>query len=51
MANWNDPQPRQTGFGASPSLNGEAVTRSTYDMGLRRHMLSIYNYMASGDLL
>ncbi|AZI36809.1 hypothetical protein NT2_05_04110 [Caenibius tardaugens NBRC 16725] len=51
MANWNDPQPRQTGFGASPSLNGEAVTRSTYDMGLRRHMLSIYNYMASGVLL
>ena len=51
MANWNDPQPRQTGFGASPSLNGEAIARSTYDMGLRRHMLSIYNYMASGVLL
>ncbi|OCC25641.1 hypothetical protein MB02_00410 [Croceicoccus estronivorus] len=51
MANWNDPQPRQTGFGASPSLNGEAIGRATYDMGLRRHMLSIYNYMASGVLL
>lgn len=51
MANWNDPQPRQTGFGASPSLNGEAVNRAAYDMGLRRYMLSIYNYMASGVLL
>ncbi len=51
MANWNDPQPRQTGFGASPSLSGEATGRATYDMGLRRHMLSIYNYMASGVLL
>ena len=51
MANWNDPQPR-SGFGASPSLNGEALGRAaTYDQGLRRHMLSIYNYMASGVLL
>ena len=50
MANWNDPQPR-TGFGASPSLDGRAAGRATYDMGLRRHMLSIYNYMASGVLL
>jgi FtsH-binding integral membrane protein len=49
MANWNDPQPR-TGFGASPSLNGTSVGAST-DAGLRRHMLSIYNYMASGVLL
>ncbi|MFA7594765.1 MAG: Bax inhibitor-1/YccA family protein [Novosphingobium sp.] len=51
MANWNDPRTTQRGFGASPSLNGEAVTRAGYDMGLRRHMLSIYNYMASGVLL
>lgn len=51
MANWNDPQPR-SGFGASPSLNGEAIGRAAaYDQGLRRHMLSIYNYMASGVLL
>ena len=49
MANWNDPQPRP-GFGASPSLSG-AVSGATYDQGLRRHMLSIYNYMASGVLL
>lgn len=50
MANWNDPQPR-TGFGASPSLDGRTAGQVTYDTGLRRHMLSIYNYMASGVLL
>jgi FtsH-binding integral membrane protein len=50
MANWNDPQPR-TGFGASPSLDGRTAGRAAYDTGLRRHMLSIYNYMASGVLL
>ena len=49
MANWNDPQPR-SGFGASPSLDGRTAGRTTYDAGLRRHMLSIYNYMASGVL-
>ena len=52
MANWNDPQPTKTGFGAAPSLNGEVIgSAGTYDMGLRRHMLSIYNYMSSGVLL
>ena len=52
MANWNDPQPPQTGFGASPILNGEVVGKAgTFDQGLRKHMLSIYNYMASGVLL
>jgi len=50
MANWNDPQPR-SGFGASPSLGGRIGARAGYDAGLRRHMLSIYNYMASGVLL
>ena len=50
MANWNDPQPR-TGFGASPSLDGRTAGRTAFDAGLRRHMLSIYNYMASGVLL
>lgn len=49
MANWNDPQPGM-GFGASPSLSATAG-RASYDMGLRRYMLSIYNYMASGVLL
>lgn len=52
MANWNDPQPTQTGFGASPRLDGEVVGgRAGYDEGLRSHMLKIYNYMASGVLL
>jgi hypothetical protein len=52
MANWNDPQPTRTSFGASPSLNGEMVGgRVGYDEGLRSHMLKIYNYMASGVLL
>lgn len=52
MANWNDPQPTKTGFGASPSLNGDVLgTGVTFDAGLRKHMLAIYNYMASGVLL
>jgi FtsH-binding integral membrane protein len=50
MANWNDPQPGM-GFGASPSLDGRTAGQAGFDMGLRRHMLSIYNYMASGVLL
>lgn len=51
MANWNDPQTPRSGFGASPSLGGTTAGRVGYDAGLRRHMLSIYNYMASGVLL
>ncbi len=51
MANWNDPQPTRTGFGASPSLSGASARGEVFDAGLRRHMLSIYNYMASGVLL
>ena len=50
MAQWNDPQPSRTGFGASPSPD-VSRTRVAYDQGLRRYMLSIYNYMASGVLL
>ncbi|MFY7836759.1 MAG: Bax inhibitor-1/YccA family protein [Novosphingobium sp.] len=51
MANWNDPRPTGTGFGASPSLSGIQGRSDVFDAGLRRHMLSIYNYMASGVLL
>lgn len=51
MANWNEPRPDLTGYGASPSLDGRTAGRVGYDMGLRKHMLSIYNYMASGVLL
>ena len=51
MANWNDPQPAgwsPAGFGAAAGLAGRGAA---YDAGLRRYMLSIYNYMASGVLL
>jgi len=49
MAIWNDPQPTRTGFGASTNLGGARA--HVVDAGLRRYMLSIYNYMASGVLL
>jgi FtsH-binding integral membrane protein len=39
------------GFGVSPSQTGDVAGRTTFDAGLRKHMLSIYNYMASGVLL
>jgi len=51
MANWNDDRATQQGFGMSPSQAGNVVDRTTFDAGLRKHMLSIYNYMASGVLL
>src|SRR5690606_25288536 len=51
MADWNDPRATRQGFGASPSLTGDVAGRTTFDAGLRKHMLSIYNYMASGVLL
>jgi FtsH-binding integral membrane protein len=51
MADWNDPRATRQGFGAAPSQTGELAGRTTFDAGLRRHMLSIYNYMASGVLL
>ena len=51
MADWKEPGPRQTGFGAAPQAHGGAVAGTTFDEGLRRHMLSIYNYMTSGILL
>ncbi len=51
MADWNEPGRTQQGFGASPRAAGDLAGRATYDMGLRRHMLSIYNYMTSGVLL
>lgn len=51
MSIWNEPQPGTKGFGASPMLNGQSLAAGALDQGLRRHMLSIYNYMASGVLL
>ena len=53
MADWNDSRGRQgfgrPAFGASPSQAGDV--RTVNDAGLRKHMLSIYNYMTSGVLL
>lgn len=51
MADWKDPRTARTGFGTSPNLTGEVAGREIFDAGLRKHMLSIYNYMASGVLL
>jgi FtsH-binding integral membrane protein len=51
MANWNDPQPTRKGFGVSPELGLAGGATTQVDAGLRRYMLSIYNYMASGILL
>ncbi|WP_420383997.1 Bax inhibitor-1/YccA family protein [Novosphingobium sp.] len=51
MANWNDPRPTPTGFGASAGMSGSWDRSTVQDAGLRRHMLSIYNYMASGVTL
>jgi FtsH-binding integral membrane protein len=51
MADWNDPRATRQGFGAAPSQTGDLAGQTTFDAGLRRHMLSIYNYMASGVLL
>lgn len=51
MADWNDNQRTRQGFGTSPGQTGDVTSATTFDAGLRKHMLSIYNYMASGVLL
>lgn len=51
MADWNDTRQTQTGFGSVPRAGGAVARQATYDMGLRAHMLKIYNYMCSGVLL
>ncbi|MHA6316769.1 Bax inhibitor-1/YccA family protein [Altererythrobacter sp. CAU 1778] len=52
MADWNDPRATRTGFGTVPGQDGRVAPQAAqYDAGLRKHMLSIYNYMASGVLL
>ena len=45
MANWSDPR---IGASQPTTTTGRDVA---YDAGLRSHMLSVYNYMASGVLL
>ena len=49
MADWDD-RTRQ-GFGSVPRAGGDVASRTTFDAGLRKYMLSIYNYMTSGVLL
>ena len=51
MADWNDTRQQQTGFSSVPRAGDAVARRATYDMGLRAHMLKIYNYMSSGVLL
>jgi len=47
MADYNDPRTTTAGLGSVPRAGGQVV----FDAGLRKHMLSIYNYMTSGVLL
>ena len=51
MADWNDTRQQQTGFSSVPRAGDAVARQTTYDTGLRAHMLSIYNYMTSGVLL
>jgi FtsH-binding integral membrane protein len=46
MANWSDPRADAAPYAAQADTRSDA-----YDAGLRSHMLSVYNYMASGVLL
>jgi FtsH-binding integral membrane protein len=50
MADWNDPQSTRSPFGGA-TINGDVIGNAARDEGLRRYMLGIYNYMASGVLL
>ena len=36
MANWNDPQPTKTGFGASPGFTGAVAGREVLAVGAHR---------------
>ena len=49
MADWNDTSRNAQRLGSVPRAGGEVAGR--YDEGLRKYMLSIYNYMASAVLL
>ena len=49
MADWKDTSQSAQRLGSVPRAGGDVAGR--YDEGLRKHMLSIYNYMASGVLL
>lgn len=51
MADWNENKSTGTRFGGEPQYQSNVEAGATFDAGLRKHMLSIYNYMASGVLL
>lgn len=51
MADWNDTSRNAQRMGSVPRAGGDVAGRAGYDEGLRKHMLSIYNYMGSGILL
>lgn len=51
MADWNDPSRSAQRLGSVPRAGGDVAGRVSFDEGLRKHMLSIYNYMTSGILL
>ena len=51
MADWNDTSRNAQRLGSVPRAGGDVAGRVSYDEGLRKHMLSIYNYMTSGVLL
>ena len=53
MANWSDPRVTGASPRAADPLTGVRVptTATARDAGLRKYMLSVYNYMASGVLL
>jgi uncharacterized protein len=51
MADWKDTSRDAQRMGSVPRAGGDVAGRVSYDEGLRKHMLSIYNYMTSGILL
>ena len=50
MADWNDTN-RRAGMTSVPRAGDPATRGTTFDAGLRKYMLGIYNYMASAILL
>lgn len=51
MADWNETQRSQQNVGSVPRSGRNLEEGMTFDEGLRKHMLGVYNYMASAVLL
>ena len=51
MADWNEPRPGTRSPFGNATVNGDLIGAGARDEGLRKYMLSIYNYMASGVML